>query len=132
MTCTFPKIIRDKTGTHVHYRHKESGEARTITCNMVIGADGARSSVAKAEVPGGDKLPYVVHDGKISPDFDGWVFPHGKSACIGMTTCVEGVDLKKATADLRASTGLTDCKTIRRAGAPTRLSLSTAGTMARI
>jgi geranylgeranyl diphosphate/geranylgeranyl-bacteriochlorophyllide a reductase len=30
----------------------------------------------------------------------------------------DGVDLKKATADLRASSGLTDCETIRREGAP--------------
>jgi geranylgeranyl reductase len=27
---------------------------------MVIGADGARSNVARTEVPGGDKIPYVI------------------------------------------------------------------------
>ena len=27
---------------------------------LVIGADGARSNVAKTEVPGGDKIPYVI------------------------------------------------------------------------
>ncbi len=31
-----------------------------MTCRMVIGVDGARSNVAKAEVPGGDKISYVI------------------------------------------------------------------------
>ena len=142
VTGTYTKITRDTEGTHVHYRDKARGETRSMICRMVIGADGARSNVAKAEVPGGDKIPYVIayheiieaptettetynpkrcdviYDGKISPDFYGWVFPHGKSASVGMGTCIDGVDLKKATADLRATAGLTDCKTIRREGAP--------------
>ena len=107
----------------------------------MIGADGARSNVARAEVPGGDKIPYVIayheiiaapaanasydptrcdviYDGRISPDFYGWVFPHGDQASVGMGTGIDGVDLKQATADLRASSGLTDCETIRREGAP--------------
>jgi geranylgeranyl diphosphate/geranylgeranyl-bacteriochlorophyllide a reductase len=66
-------------------------------------------------VPGGDKIPYViayheiieaprgarqrvydptrcdvVYDGAISPDFYGWVFPHGKSASVGMGTGLTG------------------------------------------
>lgn len=142
ITGTFTKITRDAAGTHVHYRHKDSGETRALTTRMVIGADGARSNIAKSEVKGGDKIPYVIayheiieapttttenydpkrcdviYDGAISPDFYGWVFPHGKSASVGMGTCIDGVDLKKATADLRAASGLTDCKTIRREGAP--------------
>jgi geranylgeranyl reductase len=92
-------------------------------------------------VPGGDTIPYVIayheiieapgkvgaydptrcdviYDGRISPDFYGWVFPHGKSASVGMGSMVRDVDLKKATADLRAASGLTDCPTIRREGAP--------------
>jgi geranylgeranyl reductase len=139
---TFTGIERDAAGTHVVYRDKATGEARRLTAKVVIGADGARSAVARAEVPGGDKIPYViayheiieapaiensaydptrcdvVYDGKISPDFYGWVFPHGAQASVGMGTEVDGVDLKKATADLRESSGLTGCKTIRREGAP--------------
>ena len=42
----------------------------------------------------------VIHDGVISPDFYGWVFPHGKHASIGMVTGIDGVDLKAATAQL--------------------------------
>ena len=97
--------------------------------------------MARTEVPGGDSIPYVIayheiieapgprgdyhpdrcdviYDGRISPDFYGWVFPHGKSASIGMGSFLKEVDLKKATADLREASGLTDCKTIRKEGAP--------------
>ena len=142
-TGTFQKIIREKNKpTRVQYRDKATGETRFLETQLIIGADGARSNVAKAEVPGGDKIPYVIayheiieapegvtdgydpkrcdviYDGAISPDFYGWVFPHGHSASVGMGTQVDGVDLKEATAALRASAGLTDCKTIRREGAP--------------
>ncbi|MFK7944039.1 MAG: lycopene cyclase family protein, partial [Paracoccaceae bacterium] len=48
----------------------------------------------------------------------GWVFPHGKSASIGMGTGLKDFDLKAATARLRAASGLTGCRTIRREGAP--------------
>ncbi len=141
-TGTFQAIERDAKGTHIKYRDKATGETRYLTAKLVIGADGARSNVAKAEVPGGDKIPYVIayheiieapagvtdgydpkrcdviYDGAISPDFYGWVFPHGHSASVGMGTGIDGVDLKQATAALRATAGLTDCKTIRREGAP--------------
>jgi len=139
---TFTGIARDAAGTHVLFRDKASGETRRLSGRIVIGADGARSAVARAEVPGGDRIPYViayhevieapdaahaaydptrcdvVYDGRISPDFYGWVFPHGGQASVGMGTEVEGVDLKRATADLRAAAGLTGCRTLRREGAP--------------
>ncbi len=141
MTGTFMRIDRDSDGTHVVYRDKESGEEISLATKLIIGADGARSKVAKAEVPGGDKIPYVIayheiieapaasqnydpkrcdviYDGAISPDFYGWVFPHGSSASVGMGTGIDGVDLKKATADLRVAAGLEGCKTLRREGAP--------------
>ncbi|MGL5008343.1 MAG: geranylgeranyl diphosphate reductase, partial [Paracoccaceae bacterium] len=140
-TGTYLRIERDADGTAVLYRDKASGETMTLRTKLVIGADGARSAVAQAEVKGGEKTPYVIayheiikapaanadydptrcdviYDGRISPDFYGWIFPHGDQASIGMGTGVDGVDLKKATADLRASAGLTDCETIRREGAP--------------
>ncbi|NNK17411.1 MAG: FAD-dependent oxidoreductase, partial [Sulfitobacter sp.] len=59
-TGTFTKIERDTDGTHVLYRDKASGEKKRLTTKLIIGADGARSNVAKAEVPGGDKIPYVI------------------------------------------------------------------------
>lgn len=145
-TGTFLRIERDEGGTHVVFRPKEKGaEPVRVTTRLVIGADGARSDVARADVPGGDKIPYVIayheiikapegaaamaadydptrcdviYDGKVSPDFYGWVFPHGKSASIGMGTGVKGVDLKEATALLRRQSGLEGAETIRTEGAP--------------
>lgn len=141
LTGTFLRIDRDKDGTHVVWRDKASGEERRSPTRLVIGADGARSNVARAEVPGGDRIPYVIayheiikappandhydpdrcdviYDGRISSDFYGWVFPHGKHASVGMGTEINGADLKQATADLRAMAGLSGCETIRREGAP--------------
>lgn len=138
---TFTRIDRDDAGTHVIYRDKVSGNEMKLTAKLVIGADGARSNVARAEIKDGDKIPYViayheiieapaatatydpmrcdvVYDGRISPDFYGWVFPHGAQASVGMGSMIKSVDVKQATADLRAASGLTDCKTIRREGAP--------------
>ncbi|NQZ73552.1 MAG: geranylgeranyl diphosphate reductase, partial [Dinoroseobacter sp.] len=141
MTGTFLRIDRDDSGTCVVFRDKASGDERSLRTKLIIGADGARSKVARAEVPEGDKIPYViayheiikspgprgdyhpdrcdvVYDGAISPDFYGWVFPHGASASVGMGTGIDGIDLKKATADLRVASGLDDCETIRTEGAP--------------
>ena len=140
-TGTFKRIDRNDQGTHVVFRDKASGEEVRLTTRYVIGADGARSDVARQEVPGGETIPYVIayheiikapgkvgeydptrcdviYDGAISPDFYGWVFPHGASASVGMGTGVDGIDLKKATADLREASGLTECETIRKEGAP--------------
>ncbi len=137
---TFQRIERDADGTRVVFRPK-AGAPVSLSTRLVVGADGARSAVAKAEVPGGEKTPYVIayheiiaapeegsaydgtrcdviYDGRISPDFYGWVFPHGASASVGMGTGVEGVDLKAATAALRRASGLEGCATIRREGAP--------------
>lgn len=141
LTGTYLRIERDGAGTHVIYRCKATGEEVRLTTKLVIGADGARSRVGRTEVPGGDKIPYVlayheiieapqktadydpercdvIYDGAISPDFYGWIFPHGKSASVGMGTEVDSVDLKQATADLRDAAGLAGCRTIRREGAP--------------
>lgn len=141
LTGTYLRLERDRDGTHVIYRDKATGAEMRLATKLVIGADGARSNVAKTEVPGGDKIPYVIayheiikapqasnsydpgrcdviYDGKISPDFYGWVFPHGDQCSVGMGTGIDGIDLKQATADLRASAGLTGCETIRREGAP--------------
>ncbi|WP_413717520.1 geranylgeranyl diphosphate reductase [Silicimonas sp. MF1-12-2] len=141
VTGTFLRIERSEGGPTVVYREKATGQEARLDTRLIIGADGARSDVARAEVPGGDKIPYVIayheiikapdkvgdydpmrcdviYNGAISPDFYGWVFPHGASASVGMGTGVDGVDLKKATSDLRIASGLAECETIRREGAP--------------
>lgn len=136
----FTGIERDASETRVAYRDKASGEPCALPTRLVIGADGARSTVARGEVPGGDAIPYVIayheiiasppagaydptrcdviYDGAISPDFYGWIFPHGAQASVGMGTGVEGVDLKAATTALRRASGLADCRTLRKEGAP--------------
>lgn len=141
LTGTYLRIERDAEGTHVVWRDKATGAEQRSLATYIIGADGARSGVARDAVPGGDTIPYVIayheiikappanaqyqpnrcdviYDGRISPDFYGWVFPHGGQASVGMGTGREDVDLKRATADLRAASGLTDCETIRKEGAP--------------
>ncbi|MCC1492417.1 geranylgeranyl diphosphate reductase [Cognatishimia sp. F0-27] len=142
LTGTFLRIERAGKRRWVVYRDKESGEECRVETRLVIGADGAKSRVAAQEIPGGTKTPLVfayheiiaaptvandlydpercdvIYDGAISPDFYGWVFPHGKSASVGMGTYVSDVNLKEATAALRAASGLADCETLRREGAP--------------
>ncbi|MGR3433682.1 MAG: geranylgeranyl diphosphate reductase [Shimia sp.] len=139
-TGTFLRIERGDV-TAVIYRDKASGAERALPTRLVIGADGARSKVGAQEVPGGDAIPYVIayheivrapeavgnydptrcdviYDGAISPDFYGWVFPHGKTASVGMGTEDTAFDLKEATAELRRASGLAQCETIRKEGAP--------------
>jgi geranylgeranyl reductase len=138
---TFLRIERDRTGPTLVFREKSSGAEKYLKTKLVIGADGAKSRVALAEVPGADKVPLVfayheiiaappanetydpmrcdvVYDGAISPDFYGWVFPHGATTSVGMGTENPDVNLKDATAILRRASGLAECETIRKEGAP--------------
>ncbi|MCV6593476.1 MAG: geranylgeranyl diphosphate reductase [Silicimonas sp.] len=140
-TGTFLRIERSAAGTEVIYRDKPTGQETRLATRYVIGADGARSAVARQEIAGAVDIPYVmayheiiaappatpaydpnrcdvIYDGRISPDFYGWVFPHGAEASVGMGTGFDGVDLKTATADLRRASGLAECETLRREGAP--------------
>jgi geranylgeranyl reductase len=135
------RVARAEGGTVAEVVYADGKAERRLPCRLVIGADGARSNVARTEVPGGDTIPYVIayheviaspegveaydptrcdviYDGRISPDFYGWVFPHGHQASVGMGTARPGFDLRGATAALRASAGLTGCETIRTEGAP--------------
>ncbi len=141
LTGTFLRIERKDGHRWVIYRDKETGEEARVETRLIIGADGAKSRVAAQEIPGGTKTPLVfayheiiaapepsehydpkrcdvIYDGAISPDFYGWVFPHGQSASVGMGTYISDVSLKDATAALRAASGLADCETLRREGAP--------------
>jgi len=60
----------------------------------------------------------VYYQGEVSPDFYGWVFPHGKTMSVGMGSADKGYSLRSATARLRAIAGLTHAPTLRREGAP--------------
>jgi len=112
-----------------------------VSTRMVLGADGARSEVARQAIPNADKTKYVFayheiiesplhqpgydgarcdvyYQGEVSPDFYGWVFPHGKTLSVGMGSADKGYSLRSATARLRAIAGLSDAPTLRREGAP--------------
>ena len=142
-TGTFQKIERTGKFPKVYYKDKVLGKTQSIIARLIIGADGARSNVARSEIPDGTNIPYVIayheiisapsntensdydpnrcdviYNGTISPDFYGWIFPHGKQASVGMGTGVDGIDLKEATKILRENSGLANCETIRKEGAP--------------
>ncbi len=60
----------------------------------------------------------VIYDGRTSPDFYAWVFPHGDTASIGTGSAHKGFGLRPATAEVRRRMGLEAAETIRREGAP--------------
>jgi geranylgeranyl reductase len=145
---TFESLTRDADGTAViRYRVRPGdddavGEVVSVRTRMVVGADGARSEVARQSMPGGrqadcvfayheilekpavDPAHYdgsrcdVYYRGSLSPDFYGWVFPHGDTLSVGTGSADKGFSLRKAVTELRAAAGLTDAATLRREGAP--------------
>ncbi len=144
-TGRFEKIERDADGTAVvHLRGEaEGGPAHAhARARCVIGADGARSEVARQAIEGWDRGRFVfayhevvkapepatpgydgtrcdvIYNGKFSPDFYGWVFPHGGQMSIGTGSADKGFSLRSATAALREAMGLADTTTVRREGAP--------------
>ena len=130
------------TVVKLSYRADRNGELQTVTTRSVIGADGARSSVAAqclkdaervkcvyayheiVEVPDNHTEDYdptrcdVYYQGHLSPDFYAWIFPHGKTASIGLGSADKGFPLRETTRLMREQTGLSHWKTLRREGAP--------------
>lgn len=146
-TGTFEAVERDTDGVAlIRYRPgagRSGNESERVRARAVIGADGAHSAVGKQCVPGADKIKYVAayheivrtpanggpadfdgtrcdvyYQGDISPDFYGWVFPHGDTTSVGVGTAVDGFSLKSATTELRRRAGLEHAETLRREGAP--------------
>jgi geranylgeranyl diphosphate/geranylgeranyl-bacteriochlorophyllide a reductase len=140
-TGTFQSIERDDAGRATVVFVDGQGATHRAETRLVIGADGARSAVAKSEIAGADKMPYVFayhevvrsplgdadfdgnrcdvfYQGKVSPDFYGWVFPHGDQTSIGVGSAKKGFALRGAVTALRRDTGLQDCATVRGEGAP--------------
>ncbi len=72
----------------------------------------------------------MYYQGKLSPDFYAWIFPHGKHASIGTGSMHKGFSLRTAVGDLRKTTGLDAMETVRKEGAPIPLKPLSAGTMA--
>jgi geranylgeranyl reductase len=140
-TGTFERFERDGDGVaRVCFRDAE-GRSQSVRARALVGADGARSGVARQCIEGAEDVPCVfayheivrspapdsgfdptrcdvVYRGEISPDFYGWVFPHGPNTSIGAGTMVKGFSVRTAVGQLRADLGMSDCRTVRREGAP--------------
>ena len=72
---------------------------------------------ALAGIPNGSRCD-VYYNGVLSPDFYGWVFPHGDTMSIGTGSADKGFSLRSATQQLRQIAGLANAETVRREGAP--------------
>lgn len=143
LTATFEKIERDgERHPLVTFRRTRGGPIESVRARVVIGADGARSAVAKQCLPGAERIPCVFayheiiksppkntdqfdgsrcdvyYQGRLSPDFYAWVFPHGDTASIGVGSANKGFSLRGAIATIRDDLGLERCETVRREGAP--------------
>ncbi|RYY90680.1 MAG: geranylgeranyl diphosphate reductase [Comamonadaceae bacterium] len=145
---SFERLSHDPDGVAVvHFVGRETrkpgeGSVARVRARAVIGADGARSEVARQCVPGWDRGKFVfayheivqappagtpgydparcdvVYRGTISPDFYGWVFPHGATASVGTGSADKGFSLRAAVSRLRDASGLAGAVTLRREGAP--------------
>ena len=146
---TFDKLTRDPDGISVvHYQARErqqraEGQPASVRARTIIGADGAKSQVARqAEVDGAADTQYVFayheivkaptikpagydasrcdvyYQGQLSPDFYGWVFPHGDTLSIGTGSADKGFSLRHAVGQLRQASGLGQAEVLRREGAP--------------
>jgi geranylgeranyl reductase len=60
----------------------------------------------------------VYYQGRLSPDFYGWVFPHGDTLSIGTGSADKGFSLRSAVGALRDASGLGQAEVLRREGAP--------------
>ncbi len=143
----FDKLSRDDDGvSRVHFtvRTDDGLDMQASTrARLVIGADGARSEVARQAVPGAEKTKYVFayheilqtppdmvqtdtdpsrcdvyYRGTLSPDFYGWVFPHGDTMSVGTGSADKGFSLRSAVGRLRDAAGLQQATVLRREGAP--------------
>ncbi|MEM9501275.1 MAG: geranylgeranyl diphosphate reductase [Pseudomonadota bacterium] len=143
LQATFEKIERDDNPhPMVTFRRQRGGEIERVRAKVVIGADGARSAVAKQSLPNAERMKCVFayheiikspdndtdafdaarcdvfYQGRLSPDFYAWVFPHGDTASVGVGSANKGFSLRGAVAEMRSDLDLDRCETIRREGAP--------------
>ncbi|MCX8132507.1 MAG: geranylgeranyl diphosphate reductase [Roseococcus sp.] len=137
-------LERDADGVAAIAYVTKQGERARVRGRFVILANGARSDLARQAIPsqghprcvfayheivrapppGAPGVTYeaarcdVIYDGRTSPDFYAWIFPHGETASIGTGSARKGFGLRAATAEVRRRTGLDAVETIRREGAP--------------
>lgn len=132
-----------RDGIEVRFREgKKNGVQRSVRVRALIGADGAASRVRKLAFERKERMSHVFayheivespvdtdanfdpsrcdvyYQGLVSPDFYGWVFPHGKQTSVGAGSAVKGFSLRNAVKKMRMNSGLTDEAVVRREGAP--------------
>lgn len=144
-TGSFTSLTRDPDGLAVVHYEAKGGEQVRVRARIVVGADGANSAVARQAIPGArTKFVFAYHeivkapdqcnsgivasydpsrcdvyyDGRTSPDFYAWVFPHGATMSVGNGSANKGFCLRNAVSDLRRRRGLAGLETIRHEGAP--------------
>jgi geranylgeranyl reductase len=135
----FESLRYDSDGTAVIKIKRDDAQIRA---RVVVGADGARSTVASQCMPSVSRPPYVAayheiirrprgqagdydasrcdlfYQGELSPDFYAWIFPHGETLSIGVGSAQKGFSLRRAVGILRERTGLKLADTVRCEGAP--------------
>ena len=147
-TGVFEKLSRDEDGVSVVHYSVRGGKLNvpdtivSVRAKAVIGADGAKSGVGRQAIPGAKDVEYVFayheivkvpenppadfdgtrcdvfYQGALSPDFYGWIFPHGKTMSIGTGTADKGFSLRGAVTALKKQTGLEGAEMLRHEGAP--------------
>jgi geranylgeranyl reductase len=150
-TGKFESLSRDVDGLSVvHYSVRDKSALTDslptqVKARCVVGADGARSEVARqGGVPGAERTRYVFayheilrapplaerstdydesrcdvyYQGRFSPDFYGWVFPHGDTLSVGTGSADKGFSLRGSVQRMREASGLAGAETLRREGAP--------------
>jgi geranylgeranyl reductase len=139
ITGTCERLSRDQDGVLTLHLARPGASLRA---RIAIVADGARSAIAREEIPqnGDPRCVFAYHEivrppapgdgdydrsrcdvyynGALSPDFYAWVFPHGETCSIGVGSARKGVSLRGSIRSLRASAGLDRGETLRREGAP--------------
>ena len=144
----FEFLKREGSNVRIYYRSRgardgDQGALKSVLTNAVVGADGAKSQVGRsAGVQGCAEANYVfayheiiktptdkplsfdatrcdvLYQKPVSPDFYGWVFPHGDTISVGTGSADKGFSLRNAVAKLRADIGLEGAELIRHEGAP--------------
>jgi len=144
----FESLQREGANVRIYYRTRgaldgDQGSVKSVLAKAVVGADGAKSQVGRSagvkgcaeanyvfayheiiKTPSDKPLSFdgtrcdVLYQKPVSPDFYGWVFPHGDTISIGTGSADKGFSLRNAVAKLRADIGLDGAELIRHEGAP--------------